>query len=93
MTLQNKVLRNELLKAKDTRNVITSANNAFNTVVEFVDGLPADFLKEALDKHSNEFYGIEISVEAFKSNVNNSLSKNRKRQMKDKTNTGNNKHN
>ena len=53
--------------------VITSANNAFNTVVEFVDGLPADFLKEALDKHSNEFYGIEISVEAFKL-VNNHMS-------------------
>ena len=49
---------------------ITSAQNAFNTVIEFVNGLPSAFLNEALDKYSNEFYGIEVSPEAFKLLVN-----------------------
>jgi len=45
---------------------ITTAALTYATITEFVNGLPADFLADALDKHSREYYGIEISVEAFK---------------------------
>ena len=45
---------------------ITTPALAYATVVEFVDGLPAAFLADALDRYSNEYYTIEVSVEAFK---------------------------
>tara|TARA_R110000822_G_scaffold91697_3_gene211271 strand:+ start:2347 stop:3192 length:846 start_codon:yes stop_codon:yes gene_type:complete len=45
---------------------IANAQDSFNTVLEFINGLPSDFLKEALDSYSNEFYGIEVSTEVFK---------------------------
>ena len=45
---------------------ITTAALTYATVTEFVNGLPAAFLADALDKHSREYYGIDVSVEAFK---------------------------
>lgn len=45
---------------------ITTAALTYATVTEFVNGLPADFLADALDKHSREYYSIDVSVEAFK---------------------------
>ena len=45
---------------------ITTAALTYATVTEFVNGLPADFLADALDKYSREYYGIEVSAEAFK---------------------------
>lgn len=45
---------------------ILTEDAAYATIVEFVNGLPAEFLKDALDQYSNEYYGIEVSVEAFK---------------------------
>jgi hypothetical protein len=45
---------------------VTTAELTYATVTEFIDGLPTDFLAEALDKHSREYYGVCVSVEAFK---------------------------
>ena len=45
---------------------ISSAQNAFNTVIEFVNGLNSDFVNDALDKESREYYVIEVSPEVYK---------------------------
>lgn len=45
---------------------ITNPNNAYHTIVEFTDGLPESFSREAVDNYSSEFYNVEVSVEAYK---------------------------
>jgi len=55
---------------------VTTAALAFATVIEFVNGLPAAFVKDALDQYSREFYGIEVSAEAFKLVSNHMADKN-----------------
>ena len=45
---------------------ITTPALTYATVVEFIDGLPANFIKEALDEHSREWYDIQVSAEAYK---------------------------
>lgn len=45
---------------------ITTPANTYSTLIEFIDGLPSNFLNDALDKYSREWYGIEVSVEVYK---------------------------
>lgn len=39
--------------------------NAYATVLEFIDGFPQEFVDDALDKYSREYYSIEVSPEAY----------------------------
>lgn len=55
----------EVAKVTLTGN-ITSPQNAYNSIVEFTDGLPEYFSREALDSYSSESYGVEVSIEAYK---------------------------
>jgi len=45
---------------------VATPANAYATVLEFIDGLPAGFVADALDKYSYKFYGIDVSPEAYK---------------------------
>lgn len=44
---------------------VTTPALAYATVLEFVAGLPAAFKNDALDKYNSDWYGIEVSPEAY----------------------------
>ena len=44
---------------------ITSPQNAYNTLLEFIAGFPAGFRDRIFDKHSYEYYEINVSPEVY----------------------------
>ena len=46
--------------------LITTPANAYTTLIEFIDGLPAGFLNDALDKENYSYYSISVSPAVYK---------------------------